>query len=90
MSEEGMRTTPNHLIHIGSPIPFDTDEFLQQLQMLMTASYDGKEDTIRDLVASVVTTFHPAGEHGSEDKGEAYTEQIQMVMQNKEKVAVLK
>lgn len=40
MSEEGMRTTPNHLIHIGSPIPFDTDEFLHQLQMLMTAAYD--------------------------------------------------
>jgi FlaA1/EpsC-like NDP-sugar epimerase len=27
MSEEGMRTTPNHLIHIGSPIPFETDKF---------------------------------------------------------------
>ena len=25
MSEEGLKTTPNHLIHIGSPIPFDTD-----------------------------------------------------------------
>ena len=56
----------------------------------MTAAYDGKEDTIRDLVADVVPTFHPAGEHGSEDKGEAYTEQMQMVMQNKEKVSVLK
>ncbi len=84
MSEEGMRTTPNHLIHIGSPIPFDTDEFLQQLQMLMTAAYDGKEDSIRQLVADVVPTFHPAGAHGSEDKGEAYTEQMKIVMQNKE------
>lgn len=81
MSEEGMRTTPNHLIHIGSPIPFDTDEFLHQLQMLMTAAYDGQEDSIRDLVAEVVPTYHPAGEHGSEDKGEAYTQQMKMVMQ---------
>ena len=91
MSEEGMRTTPNHLIHIGSPIPFDTDEFLQQLQILMTAAYDGKEDTIRDLVAAVVPTFHPAGEHGSEDKGEAYTQQMKIVMQkSNEEVVALK
>ena len=33
MSEEGLRTTPNQLIHIGSPIRFDTDVFLRQLQM---------------------------------------------------------
>ena len=91
MSEEGMRTTPNHLIHIGSPIPFDTDEFLHQLQMLMTAAYDGQEDSIRDLVAEVVPTYHPAGEHGSEDKGEAYTQQMKMVMQKcEEKVVALK
>lgn len=90
MSEEGMRTTPNHLIHIGSPIPFDTDEFLHQLQMLMTAAYDGQEDSIRDLVAEVVPTYHPAGEHGSEDKGEAYTQQMKMVMQKcEEKVVAL-
>ena len=88
MSEEGMRTTPNHLIHIGSPIPFDTDEFLHQLQMLMTAAYDGQENTIRDLVAEVVPTYHPAGEHGSEHKGEAYTQQMKMVMQKCEKKVV--
>ena len=88
MSEEGMRTTPNHLIHIGSPIPFDTDEFLHQLQMLMTAAYDGQEDTIRNLVAEVVKTYHPAGKHGSEDKGEAYTQQMEIVMQKFEENAM--
>ncbi len=91
MSEEGMGTTPNHLIHIGSPIPFDADEFLHQLQMLMTAAYDGQEDTIHDLVVEVVPTYHPAGERGSEDKGEAYTQQMKMVMQKcEEEVAALK
>jgi FlaA1/EpsC-like NDP-sugar epimerase len=90
MAEEGMRTTPNKLIHIGNPIPFDTDEFLQQLQMLRTVSYDGREDTIRDIVAKVVPTYHPAGEHGSEDKGEAYERQIEKITQEREdKVAVL-
>ena len=90
MSEEGLRTTPNQLIHIGSPIPFDTDEFLQQLQTLMAVSYDGEEDKIRDIVSQIVPTYHPAGEHGSEHKGAAYVEQMNEVMQNcQEKVAVL-
>ena len=81
MSEEGMRTTPNHLIHIGCPIPFDTDEFLNQMDKLMMASYDGHEDRIRELVTEVVPTYRPAGEHGSEEKGEAYKQQMQMVME---------
>ena len=58
MDEEGMRTTPNKLIHIGSPIPFDPDLFLRQLQELMAAAY--REDpNIKDLVAQVVPTYHP-------------------------------
>ena len=57
MSEEGLKTTPNHLIHIGSPIPFDVDEFVKQLQVLMTAAYDGEEDKIRALVREVVPTY---------------------------------
>lgn len=61
MSEEGLKTTENHLIHIGCPIPFDTDEFLQQLQMLLDAAYDGRDEDIRQLVAKVVPTYCPAG-----------------------------
>jgi FlaA1/EpsC-like NDP-sugar epimerase len=76
MSEEGLRTTPNHLIHIGCPIPFDTDVFLDQLQKLMTAAYDGEEEDIRKLVAEAVPTYHPAGKHGSEEKGEVYERQL--------------
>jgi len=62
MSEEGLRTTPNQLIHIGSPIPFDTDVFLRRMQVLMTAAYDGAEDKIRELVAGTVDTYYPAVE----------------------------
>ena len=58
MAEEGMKTTPNHLIHIGCPIPFDTDRFLTQLEELMYASYENRE-TIRELVAEMVPTYHP-------------------------------
>ncbi len=82
MSEEGMRTTPNKLIHIGSPIPFDEDKFLGQLQDLMKAAYDGRNDIIRDLVSNVVPTYHPAGAHGTEHKGEAFKEQMKIVEQH--------
>jgi len=59
MDEEGLRTTPNRMIHIGSPIRFDEDNFLNQLQLLMDASYDGREDEIRSIVAGVVPTYRP-------------------------------
>jgi len=74
MSEEGLKTTPNNLIHIGSPIPFDTDAFLNQLQTLMSVSYDGQEDKIRELVTEIVPTYHQA----SKDVGEKKEEDLLM------------
>jgi len=70
MAEEGMKKTPNDLIHIGNPIPFDTDTFLVQLEKLMEAAYENDE-SIRDKVAAMVSTYHPAP-MGSEQKGAAY------------------
>ena len=64
MSEEGLKKTDNALIHIGRPIPFETEPFLAQLEGLMTAAYANKEDDIRALVEEVVATYHP--EKGSE------------------------
>ena len=60
MSEEGLKKTENKLIHIGSPIPFDTDVFLGQLGDLMVTAYDNKDDIVERL-AQVVNTFHPEG-----------------------------
>ncbi len=74
MAEEGLRNTPNQLIHIGCPIPFDVDEFVVQLKELMEACYEN-QDNIRELVEKIVTTYRPAGAHGSEEKGEAYEAQ---------------
>ena len=58
MSEEGLKKTENDLIHIGSPIPFDTDEFLAEMNGLMFDAYKNKSD-IKDRVARIVTTYHP-------------------------------
>ena len=71
MSEEGMKKTPNDKIHIGSPIPFEAEEFFAQLGGLIDAAYENVPD-IRERVCKVVTTFHPSGEHGSEEKGATY------------------
>lgn len=60
MSEEGMKKTPNELIHIGSPIPFDIEEFLVRLGELMDAAYRNDAE-IRDMAAEIVTTYHPEG-----------------------------
>jgi FlaA1/EpsC-like NDP-sugar epimerase len=74
MDEEGLQKTSNELINIGSPIAFDEDKFLVQLRGLMEAAYEDREN-IRELIAEVVPTYHPAGRHGTEEKGEAYRQQ---------------
>ena len=58
MAEEGLKTTPNKLIHIGNPVPFDTDEFLVQLRHLMNAAYEN-DKAICSAVAAMVPTYHP-------------------------------
>ncbi|MBQ3708561.1 MAG: polysaccharide biosynthesis protein [Clostridia bacterium] len=60
MAEEGLRKTDNDLIHIGCPIPFDTDTFLRQLNELMEVAYANNEALIREKVREIVTTYHPA------------------------------
>ena len=59
MDEEGLQKTKNNKIHIGNPIPFDVDEFLEELGGLMDYSYKNKKD-IKDRVARIVTTYKSA------------------------------
>jgi FlaA1/EpsC-like NDP-sugar epimerase len=61
MAEEGLKKTSNKLIHIGCPIPFDEERFLNQLKNLMDAAYEN-DDAIRDAVAAMVPTYKPAGD----------------------------
>lgn len=59
MAEEGLTKTDNDLIHIGKPIPFDTDEFLQQMEKLAVVAY-GNDPDIRSYVEEIVPTYHAA------------------------------
>ena len=56
MAEEGLKKTENDLIHIGCPIPFEVDYFLEQLDRLMKAAYKNSDD-IKDRVKDIVITY---------------------------------
>ena len=56
MDEEGMQSTDNELIHIGRPIDFDEDAFLQELEDSYEA-ITSEEVDIRDFVRKMVPTY---------------------------------
>ena len=75
MSEEGLKKTDNDLIHIGEPIPFDTDEFLGSLDKLMCVAYSNSKD-IRELVEKIVPTYHP---ENVAKKDDTYLDQLKEI-----------
>ena len=56
MEEEGLKDTPNKLIHIGHPIQFDEEKFLSKLEKLIEDSYKNQDD-IKDKVLSIVDNY---------------------------------
>ncbi len=63
MDEEGLEKTANERISIGKPIPFDVDNFFIQLHTLMDVANNNREDKIRQVVSSMVPTYHYTGEN---------------------------
>ncbi len=61
MSEEGLKETPNKLIHIGEPIEMDDELFEKQLVEIEEACKAERQD-IKQVIASVVKTYKPDGE----------------------------
>ena len=56
MDEEGLKETPNKLIHIGMPIKMDDKKFLKDLDKLIESAYKNKYD-IKEKVAKIVDTY---------------------------------
>lgn len=56
MSEEGLKSTENELIHIGKPIEFDHEEFKRQLNELDVISREEPEK-VKKLVKDIVPTY---------------------------------
>ena len=87
MDEEGLTKTSNELISIGKPIPFDEDDFIERLPALFDAAYDDRENEIRGMIESYVSTYKPAGRHGTERKTQAYEKQMmEMLAKRTEKL----
>ena len=62
MAEEGLEDTENSRIHIGKPLCFDVDSFLEKVDGLMEVAYKNKEGEIREMVKDIVDTYKPAEE----------------------------
>ena len=78
METEGLRTTDNKLISICNPVDFDADMLFGNIEKLMHICYESPEE-VKDFVESIVPTYHPAGENGSEEKPKAYQEQLKIM-----------
>ena len=57
MSEEGLQSTENALIHIGKPIEFDEELFCHQLRELQELS-EQDSPHIKERVMEIVPTYH--------------------------------
>lgn len=57
MDEEGLRSTPNQLIHIGKPIEINEEEFSEDLERLFAACQQNS-DEIRSIISEIVPTYH--------------------------------
>ena len=56
MGEEGLQNTENDLIHVGKPIEFDDEWFIERLDNLKENMYDDSCD-IRHLIHEIVPTY---------------------------------
>ena len=61
MDEEGMKDTANKMIHIGTPIELNEQEFFAQLKELKDECQIESSD-IRPLIKKIVPTYHSIGE----------------------------
>lgn len=59
MAEEGLKKTPNEMIHVAKPLDLETELFLKQLEVLARASYNNSS-RIREIVEQMVPTYKPA------------------------------
>ena len=76
-ASSAVNTLYNDLIHIGNPIPFNEEEFLQELETLTDAAYSNKRD-IRRQVERMVSTYHPADNKKAVVKDKTYNKLLAM------------
>ncbi len=78
MAEEGLEKTKNKLIHIGHPVEFNAEEFLDSMEDLMEVAYKNFEG-IRIMVQDMVSTYNPYDIDTSKD--EEYREMLNAMLE---------
>lgn len=67
MDEEGMKETKHAMIHIGKPLVFDGDVFLEKLEELYKQAYD-EAGNIKEIVADLIPTYSIREEDKERDR----------------------
>ncbi len=67
MDEEGLKETAHSLIHIGRPLVFDGEAFLEKLDSLYDKAYSESEN-MKELVADLVPTYNIREEDRERDR----------------------
>ncbi|MBO5487242.1 MAG: polysaccharide biosynthesis protein [Eubacterium sp.] len=67
MDEEGLQETENSLIHIGKPLEFDGEAFLERLNSLYDEAY-AETDDMKELIADMVPTYQIKEEDKERDR----------------------
>lgn len=67
MDEEGLKETENSMIHIGHPLVFDGEKFLERLNELYDSAY-AETENMKEMVADFVPTYHIREEDKDRDR----------------------
>lgn len=67
MDEEGLKETEHSLIHVGKPLEFDGETFLERLNSLYDEAYS-ETDNMKELVAELVPTYKIREEDRARDR----------------------
>jgi FlaA1/EpsC-like NDP-sugar epimerase len=59
MDEEGLQDTANKLIHIGKPIEFDKEGFVEKLEKIKEVAYSESQADVRKYIKELVPTYKP-------------------------------
>ena len=59
--EEGLQKTPNNLIFIGKPVPFDENDFFEKLVDLKKTAYED-DPAMKKVVKALIPSYQYKGE----------------------------
>lgn len=58
MAEEGLKTTPNKLIHVAKPIDFNSKIFFESLEKMSKYSAKNNINQVLNILSEMVPTYH--------------------------------